>query len=269
MYLIRELHVTLSGRTVLQIPHLRLPTYGLLSVIGPNGAGKSTFVRILARLNSHYRGEVTFKDESLHRLVPRGFARMVSFVAQEVDNSCGYSAREVLMMGRYPHKGRYLVGDRCAEELCQRTIENYKLGELLDRRVSELSAGERQKVFIASSVIQETPCIILDEPTSALDFKESDTLFQLLRSEVERERKLVICVTHDLNAALVYSDRILAFQNGGIGFFGSPEECSRLKVIRNIFGNSPLEISHPHKRVMMVIPGFDPVDESALGRRIS
>jgi iron complex transport system ATP-binding protein len=258
MYLIRKLQVSLSGRTVLQIADLQLPSYGLLSIIGPNGAGKSTLVRILAGLHSQYRGEVSLQGEPLRGFAPRKFARLVSFVSQEVDNSCRYCVREILMMGRYPHQRGYFGGDPGADALLGRTVHKYGLEELLERRVSDLSAGERQKVFIASSVIQETPCIILDEPTSALDFRESENLFQLLRLELEHERKLVICVTHDLNGALFNSDRILALKSGGIEFFGSPEDCSQQKVIRDIFGISPLEVSHPHKSVLMVIPGGGP-----------
>jgi len=264
MFLVSDLEVTLSGRRVLQIPFLQFPDCGLVSVIGPNGAGKSTLVRVLARLHPGFRGHITVGGESIRSLVPRHYGRMVSYVSQELDRSCGYTSREVLLMGRYPHQGRYFDGEKSINELWQHTVNSYNLSELLDRRVSGLSAGERQKIFIASSVIQETGCILLDEPTSALDVREGENLFQLLRFEVEHKRKLVICVTHDLNGALVHSDRILALKNGNVEFWGSPEECSRAKIIRRTFGISPLEVSHPHKPVSMVIPGFASTGETLL-----
>jgi len=166
-------------------------------------------------------------------------------------------------MGRYPHQGRYFDEGSSIGELWQRTVGSYDLENLLDRRVSELSAGERQKIFIASSVIQETPCLLLDEPTSALDVKESDNLFRLLRAEVEQRNKLVLCVIHDINRALVHSERVLALKNGMVNFYGTPEEFSRLRMVRNIFGIAPLEVCHPHKSVSMVIPGLDTLGASA------
>jgi len=188
---------------------------------------------------------------------PRDFARLVSFVSQEGLGRGSYTVREVLKMGRYPYQGRFFNethDEKQYGDLWQQTVTDYKLLPFLDRKIFSLSTGERQKVFVASSVIQDTKCIILDEPTSALDIKESCSLFKLLRLQVNNFRKLVICVTHDINGALVYSDKILASKNGRVYFFGVPDECCRLKVIHQIFDTTPLEVPHPYAPVQMVIP---------------
>jgi iron complex transport system ATP-binding protein len=246
-----------KSRNILRVDKLSLPVSGLIVILGKNGSGKSTFLRVLASLHKNYLGTILYKEQILARYPQRSLAREISFVAQSsiADDRLGLSARSVLQMSYYPYStGWGWHVPSVPEKLWQRVIDDFRLGNLLNRPLCTLSVGERQKIFIAASFIQASSCIILDEPTAALDIGESVNFFRVLRSIVAEERRLVVCVTHDINSAFVYSDQILALSDARVVYFGSPKDCCQNTLIGQVYGVRPLLIKHPELDLDMVVP---------------
>jgi iron complex transport system ATP-binding protein len=196
-----------AGRPVFSGVDLEISTGEVVGVVGPNGAGKSTLLRVLCGLLRPASGTVTFDGKPIASLSPRDRAKKTAFLPQAVNPAFALSVFEVVCLGRYPHVGAFgalLPHDREVAERCMRDTE---VTALRARDFTALSGGERQRVLLASILAQEPDLLLLDEPTSALDIHHQIEIFALLR-RLSREGYGVATVTHDLNLAARFCDRV-------------------------------------------------------------
>ncbi len=187
---------------------------GFTSLIGPNGSGKSTLLRVLAGLKG-YSGSVRLFGHEVRDIPRRKFARMVSTVMSDKGFSPSYpfTVKEIIAMGRLPYRGVFSGLTRNDENIIEHSAEILGISHLMGRDIITLSDGERQIVFIACAMAQDTGIILLDEPTSSLDPDRAARVFSLLRSLADGG-KTVIAAVHDINASLPYSDCYIALHKG-------------------------------------------------------
>ena len=203
-----------------------------VGLIGPNGSGKSTLLKCVYRVLSPDDGAVFLDGKSLKEMNYKASARSMGVVAQHNYYNFDFSVREVVLMGRSPHK-KALERDNAEDyAIVAEALEKVGMADFAARSFSTLSGGEQQRVILARALAQQTPCLILDEPTNHLDITHQ---LQLLKI-VKQLDVTVISAIHDLNIAAMYCDRILLMDRGRIIKAGTPEEILTEENILQIFG---------------------------------
>ena len=209
------------------------PRNGLITIAGPNGAGKSTLLGILAGLRSPYHGSCMFAGKELRQWPKREFARRVAFLPQSVRMEFPFTVEEVVLMGRTPYASGWFqtAEDRSASEEAMTTTDTLAFR---GRDFRTLSGGEAQRVILASALTQRPEALLLDEPATHLDLRHQLSLHRLL-GELSKSL-LVVAVTHDLNLALRFSDRVMVLEDGRIAGDGMPADVLNPALIARVFG---------------------------------
>lgn len=211
-----------------------LPPGTLTALLGPNGSGKSTLLRTLAGLQPPLTGEATWQGSPLSGLSPRGLARTLSIVLTTHPEADALTAGEVVEMGRIPYAHGLTGYDAGGRRHVERALQLTGTDSLRHRPVSRLSDGERQRVFLAKSLAQATPLILLDEPTAFLDFPTKAATFRLLARLAGEEGKTILVSTHDVELALQFARRLWLLRPGGITE-GTPRELAANGEIGRFF----------------------------------
>lgn len=213
---------------------LDFPRPEMVALTGPNGAGKSTLLGIMAGLRPGHEGHCTLNGRPVSQWRRADFARLVAFVPQSLKLDFPFTAEQVVLMGRTPYAGG-LFESPSDWDAVHRAMELTDTLEFRQRDFRSLSGGERQRVVLASALAQEPRALLLDEPTTFLDLSHQVAIYGLLRS-LARDGLLVISVTHDLNLAAAYSDRVIALRRGRVQADASPCEALTVERIRDLFG---------------------------------
>lgn len=230
---IRTEDTTLSygAARILKGISLETHTGEFVGIIGPNGSGKSTLLKCIYRVLKPDGGCIWLGDQELHEMKIRNSARKVAVVAQHNYYNFEFSVREVVMMGRAPHK-KMLEKDGAKDfEIVDQALKTVGMYEFADRNFSTLSGGEQQRVILARALAQQTPCLILDEPTNHLDITHQLQLMELVRGL----NVTVLSAIHDLNIAAMYCDRLYILKDGEIVGSGTPEELLTPETIRRVY----------------------------------
>jgi iron complex transport system ATP-binding protein len=225
-----------------------------LSIIGPNGAGKTTLLKCVDRIYRGGSGAIKLRDRPLESYSQRELARLISYVPQADERLFPFTAREFVLMGRYPHLSPFssVKPDDILE--VDRVMDLTGTREFAHRHVRTLSGGERQKVFIAAALAQGAKVLLLDEPTTFLDPGHEREVLRILARLNRDEGITIISVTHDINNAALSGGRVLALKEGAVLFSGSSSELMDNKVLNNIFGRDFLLAPHPETGQLVVIP---------------
>ena len=210
----------------------------VVSVVGPNGAGKSTLLRVLAGLIAPRRGHVSLDGRELGTFTRAEVARRIAVVPQVFETLFPFTVREVVALGRTARLGalgRASARDHVATE---RAIGELGLAALVDRRIDEISGGERQRAVLAMALAQEGDVLLLDEPTAHLDPAHQLATLALVR-ELARTRGLaVVAVLHDLNLAAVAATRVLVLDGGSVVVDAAPLSALTPEIVARVFGAS-------------------------------
>jgi iron complex transport system ATP-binding protein len=207
----------------------------LVGVIGPNGAGKTTLLRLLAGLLVPSGGDVLLEGRTLGGMDSRDRARRISFMTQDLSQVFPFTVMEILLMGRYPHLGRFQKEG--AEDLARarRMLSYVGLSAIEERGFSALSGGERQLVLFAKALVQDTDALLLDEPSSNLDIHHQDRIFSMAQ-ELAREGRAVVASVHNLSVAAQYCSRLVLLEKGRIASDGRPEQVLRSEILDGVYG---------------------------------
>ena len=230
---IRTEDTTLSygAARILKGISLETHTGEFVGIIGPNGSGKSTLLKCIYRVLKPDGGCIWLGDQELHEIKIKNSARKVAVVSQHNYYNFEFSVREVVMMGRAPHK-KMLEKDGAKDfEIVDQALKTVGMYEFADRNFSTLSGGEQQRVILARALAQQTPCLILDEPTDHLDITHQLQLMELVRGL----NVTVLSAIHDLNIAAMYCDRLYILKDGEIVGSGTPEELLTPETIRRVY----------------------------------
>jgi iron complex transport system ATP-binding protein len=217
----------------------------IVGIVGPNGSGKSTLLRVLCGLLKPSGGRVTLNGRSLSSFSGTERARVVAFLPPAVNPAFALTVFEVVCLGRYPHTGPFGAlrpYDKAVAERCLRDTESEGLRS---RDFMTLSGGERQRVLLASILAQEPEILLLDEPTSALDIHHQIEIFALL-DRLARNGYGIAVVTHDLNLAARFCDRLLLLAaNHTLLRTGRPEAVLTEDILSRTYA-APIRVSrHP------------------------
>lgn len=223
-----------GGRAALAPTDLRVEPGEFVGLLGPNGAGKSTLLKLLAGVLRPTGGRVRLGGEDLPRLSRRRLARTLSFVPQDLHAWLPFTCREVVAMGRYAHQGGLGLREQ-GGEVVERCMAETGVTALAERRITEVSGGEAQRVRIAQALAQEGQVLLLDEPTSHLDLSFQVEVMDVLH-RLNRERGLTVVVSlHDLNLAALYCRRLVVLQAGHLVADGTPDEVVTEALLRQVF----------------------------------
>ena len=206
-----------------------------LGLIGPNGSGKTTLLRALAGRMPPTSGEVLLEGAPMRSRPRREVARTLAVVPQISSPPFEFTVGEVVAMGRTPHLGRLEgegPGDRAAIERAMALTHTERLRE---RPVTELSGGEFQRVVIARALAQQAPVMLLDEPAAHLDIGHQVDIFDLLLRLKRDEGRSLLCVSHDLNLAARYCDRLIAMAAGEVAAEGTPSEVLTEECVSELY----------------------------------
>ncbi len=227
----KAIEAILSGNHILKGIDIHAGDRELVGVIGPNGSGKSTLLKCIYRVLKPTGGAVYLDGKSLQEYTVRESARKIAVVAQHNYYNFDFSVRDVVLMGRAPHK-RALEQDNAEDyRIVENALDTVGMLPFAGRSFSTLSGGEQQRVILARALAQQTPCLILDEPTNHLDIKFQLQLMDLVRS-LDRT---VIAAVHDLNIAAMYCDRLYAVKDGRIIGHGTPKSLLTPEFIRQVY----------------------------------
>ena len=241
----------------------------LTSLIGLNGAGKSTLIKTLCRFQPPVGGSVSVLGKDVREYAPHEFALTVGVVLTDRTNAGGLTVRELVSLGRQPHTG-FLghLGDR-DRTVVSAAMDSVGISHKADSYVSELSDGERQRTMIAKALAQECPVIVLDEPTAFLDVASRIETMSLLHETARRQHKAVLLSTHDIDNALIFSDRLLLLPAGGAPVVSGHElRCTVWAAVdRCVRSRSRCGRRRSHCQVDCQRPGPQRIHSGASGRR--
>jgi iron complex transport system ATP-binding protein len=243
-------------RAVLDGVDLAVSSGELVAIVGPNGAGKSTLLRIIAGLLAPDRGQARVFGEPPSSAKRRQLARRLAFLPQSYGFSFPFTALEVVLMGRYAHERRGLLGLDSQDALAQarQALEQVGAADLEGRRMSELSGGEVRRVQIAQALCQQAALLLLDEPTAALDPGHALELLHTLRSAVDSGERTVVLATHDLNLAGRFAHRVVLLHEGKLVADGPAGEVLHSSGLSDVF-RVPMHCGTlPGTRTPFVVP---------------
>jgi iron complex transport system ATP-binding protein len=246
----QDLNVKLSGRLVLNDISFSLSSGHLVALVGPNGAGKTTLLRALAGLVAS-SGAVHVGGDALSSLTLRERARRFAYLPQGHIVYWPLPARDIVALGRYPHgatdPARLTAKDTDA---VRRAMQATDVMEFAERRVTELSGGERSRVALARVLAVEAPVILADEPTASLDPRHQIDVMKNLRTAAD-QGTLVMVVTHDLGLAARFADTVLVLLDGRLVSQGAPAEALSEQVVADVFRISAYRAEYQRETVIV------------------
>jgi iron complex transport system ATP-binding protein len=221
--------------TVLQDLTFNVDPGELFIIIGPNGSGKTTLVKALIGLLPISGGTILYKDRPLKSYKQKDLARQVAYVAQTDITDSPYSVKEMVLMGRAPYLGLLGFESEADLEIARRAIAFTGLSHLSDQRLNSLSGGERQRATIARAICQQPELIFLDEPTSALDLSHQIRIMGLMERMKKTQGTTVVMVSHDINLAAMYADRLLLLVDGRMAACGPPSQVIDERILSQAY----------------------------------
>ncbi|WP_417589043.1 ABC transporter ATP-binding protein [Pararhodobacter oceanensis] len=220
-----------STQPVLHPTSFEIGAGRILGVVGPNGAGKSTLLRLLYRFQKPTTGTVRINGQDIWAMPAQVAARQVAAVLQEQAAAFGLSVREIVRLGRTPHRAHFAATGAEDEAVVARVLDRLNLNALAARDFGTLSGGERQRVMVARALAQEPQILILDEPTNHLDVRHQLEVVSLIQT-----LGLTIVVSlHDLNMAIGICDDILVLKDGHLQGFGPPQTLLTDTLVSSTF----------------------------------
>jgi iron complex transport system ATP-binding protein len=252
----RDITVTYGSRRAVSGVSLTLRPGNVIAVIGPNGAGKSTLLRSLNGALKPATGEIILDERPLTTYSRRSVARRISVVAQEADLRFPVTVFEFVLGGRYAWASNSGWGWETARDVsvASEVLRETQLESLSGRLMNELSGGERQRAVLARALATEAGVLLLDEPTANLDLAHQATILALVRKRCDTRETSALVITHDINLAAEFSDRVLLMKEGSTVAVGPPGDVLTPALLREVFAVEVLVDAHPVSGVPRITP---------------
>lgn len=223
-------------------------------IIGPNGAGKTSFVRQLLGLQNKSGGTVTLDEKNIENISRHEMAGKMSFLPQNTGYSVEFTVFDMVAMGREPHRRFFAPLDGEDMKKIEEAMEFTNCSSLKDRRVSQISGGERQRVMIARTIAQDTPWVVLDEPISNLDIRHQAELMQVLERLRREKQKTIVAILHDINLAASFCTHMILMKNGEICMEGTTEEVLTEENLKRAYGIEFDFLRYPDRAMPYIVP---------------
>jgi iron complex transport system ATP-binding protein len=205
------------------------------SIIGPNGSGKTTLLDLISGFLAPCKGRIHINQASILAYPKKEMAKKVALVSQDYTINFPFLVKEVVMMGRHPYIPRFSHPSPKDTEKVDTIMDVCGIHHLYNRKINELSGGEKQRCVFARALCQDTPILLLDEAFSNMDINHTLQMLHLIKQAVKEKNKLVINVFHDLNLASSWSDTLLMLKQGEIKAFGNSQEVLTQQTIKEVF----------------------------------
>lgn len=214
---------------------IEIPRGKCVALLGRNGAGKSTLLRALAGIQPPRAGRITYQGRDIATLGPTARGRRIAYLPQQVSPEIPFTVFEIVLMGRYPHRGLSMFSSGEDRQVVRRVLERTRLQPLADKKCTELSGGEFHRVLVASILAQEAPVMLLDEPTASLDLEHRSSIMKMIGEDEEEDRTVVVA-THDLNLASAHCSWVVALMGDGRVRTGPAREVLTESFVAELFG---------------------------------
>jgi len=223
-------------------------------IIGPNGSGKTTLLKVMAGILKSQTDQLEILNRPVDHYSRKALARTIAFVPQMIPVDFPFSVTEIVLMGRSPYLGMLGLEQEKDLEIAKQALTFTGVEHLAHRKLDQLSGGEQQRVFVAKAICQEPEIILLDEPTASLDLAHQVRLMDLME-KLKNERGItVVMVSHDVNLAAMYGDRLLLLDKGEIVNLGAPKEVLTFQTLEQVYGCTLLVDESPLGNCPRVTP---------------
>ena len=233
MITIKNLKVTLDNEQILHNISAIFPENKVTTIVGRNGCGKTTLLRAIAGLNKA-EGEILWKDTDLKAVSVKDHAKIVAFLPQSREVP-SVSVRSLVSHGRFPYLEFPRKLRKADREIIGSAMEMAGVSQFAERNLTTLSGGQRQKVYIAMVLCQDTPVVLLDEPATYLDISQQLEVLQMAKN-IAQMGKTVIMVHHDIPQAVKYSDNVVLMDMGEIIYQGEGIDMVKKNLVDRVFG---------------------------------
>ena len=238
---VKNLEFYIQGKKILNDISLDIPKGSFVGIIGPNGSGKSTLLKNIYRVYKPSKGEIIINNNSLSSLSSKECAKQISVLAQESGTNFDFTVKQIVEMGRYPHKKMLENYNATDKTIVECMINKLGLSSYSDRLFNSLSGGEKQRTLIARALTQESDFMILDEPTNHLDIG-----YQIQIMDIVKKLDItVLSAIHDMNIAAMYCDYLIVMKEGKILDFGPAKKILTSDMIKDVFGVSSYIETNP------------------------
>ena len=242
---VSQLHKNFGGVQAIQNLNFELAEGELMGLIGPNGSGKTTLMKLIAGIVQPDKGMLNILERPIHAYNRKILARHIAFVPQSVPIDFPFTVKEVVLMGRAPYQGVLGLENREDIEKTRQAITFTGMTHLADRKMNQLSGGECQRAFIARAICQEPSVLLLDEPTASLDLSHQIRIMDLMEKLKAEKQITIVMVSHDVNLAAMYGNRLLLLDKGCIAEIGSPREVLTYQNLERSYGCTLLVDKNP------------------------
>ncbi len=250
-----------EDRTILSDVSFSLKPGEMVGIIGANGAGKSTLMRTIRGLQDKLAGEVIIGGKNKESMSDRELAEWIAYLSQQPECPFGYTAREIVMIGRYAHLSWWQQESPEDEKIVSSCMGYTHTKEFADRPMQALSGGQRQRVFLAQILAQHTPILFLDEPATGLDVYYQEEIFRFCKA-LCKKGKTVLMVVHELGLAGRFCSRLLLLGNGGLMADGAPKEVLQDDILTNAYGVPLKAVENPLTGHIEVFSAMDETEDT-------
>lgn len=227
----RDVYVTLSKKQIVRGASIKVRENEFVGLLGPNGSGKTTLLKSIYRVLKPSGGVVLIDGEDINKLSYRDTAKRVGVVSQFNNLSFDLTAKEMVLMGRAPHKKAFERDTAEDHRIADEALKRVDMLEFGDRSFLTLSGGEKQRIILARALAQQVDMLILDEPTNHLDIKYQIQIMDVVKSLGVG----VLAALHDLNLTLMYCTYVYVLKDGIVVAEGSTEEVITEKLIKEVY----------------------------------
>lgn len=255
---IKGLFCGYGKKDVLQGLDLSVERGEILGMVGPNGAGKTTLFKAIAKVVEPKAGSVLVEGKDVRTLTQKELARSLAFVSQHMEADVNMTVLDFVLLGRIPHRRPYQFFEDLEDLLvAEEALRATELLDLKNKRIGQLSGGERQLAQISKALAQSPRILLLDEPLSHLDIAHQVKIINLLR-RLNKERCLTeVVVLHDLNLASEFCDRLVLLSEGRIVKEGTPKDVLTFDLIERVYGTPVIVKENPFSMKPYVFPIFE------------
>jgi iron complex transport system ATP-binding protein len=242
---IRGVSLQYGDRQVIKNVSVQIEQGEFFVIIGPNGAGKTTLLKALSGLHPLEEGDIHVHQRPISDYAKKELARTLALVPQQINADFPFTVAETVLMGRYPHLGLLAVEGKKDLALAEQAMEFTEVIHLAGRRLGQLSGGERQRVIIARAICQQSKILLLDEPTASLDPAHQLRIMDLMERLRREVQVTIVMVSHDLNLASSYADRLLLLKDGEVENVGTPQQVLTGEQLSQSYGCTLLVDENP------------------------
>ncbi|MBR7006120.1 MAG: ABC transporter ATP-binding protein [Candidatus Methanomethylophilaceae archaeon] len=234
----------------------------LVSILGPNGVGKSTLIHCINKILAPTSGTVLIDGRDVSEIKLKELAKQIGYVPYSANDSFPLSVIDTVMIGRHPHSKWGSLDEDL--DIVYETLRMLGISHLAMRAFNELSAGQHQKVMLARGLVQEPEILLLDEPTSNLDVRHQLDVTKMLKRLSREKGILIVMISHDINIAAKYSDKIILMHEGSVYAIGDPNQVITAENLRTVYGVTA-EITKDDDAPHVILKDALPMDEELDG----